>query len=100
LHQELTPLAKQSPQHARMAFGFLAFLIANAATFSVATQAYSDLFVLLILGWSLGFLFAMPTLAARQIEQKRARAMQQPPAAMPGLAAAPPLGWKARRALR
>jgi hypothetical protein len=67
--QLLIPLGRSSPQHARMAFGFMSFLVANAATFSVATQAYSDLFILLILGWTLGFLFAMPTLAARSIEQ-------------------------------
>jgi hypothetical protein len=61
--QQLVLLSKLSPQHARMAFGFVSFLVANAATFSVATQAYSDLFVLLILGWCLGFLLAMPVLA-------------------------------------
>jgi hypothetical protein len=99
LHEVLTPLAKQSPVHARMAFGFLAFLIANAATFSVATQAYSDLFILLILGWTLGFLFAMPTLAARQLEQKRARDRRQSAAPTPGFAPSP-LGWKAHRAWR
>jgi hypothetical protein len=48
-----------------MAYGLIAFLVANAATFSIATQAYSDLFILLILGWCLGFLLAMPVLAAR-----------------------------------
>lgn len=66
--QLLLPLAKTSPQHARMAFGLMAFLIANTATFSVATQAYSDLFILLILGWTVGFLFAMPMLAARHLQ--------------------------------
>jgi hypothetical protein len=86
----LFPLARTSPQHARMAFGFLSFLIANAATFSVATQAYSDLFILLILGWTLGFLFAMPTLAARRLEQAKPQdswpAMPMPPAAtQPGM---------------
>jgi hypothetical protein len=65
LQRQLTALAKVSPQHARMAYGLIAFLVANAATFSVATQAYSDLFVLLILGWCLGFLLAMPVLAAK-----------------------------------
>lgn len=69
LHQELTTIARHSPKHARLAFGFLSFLIANLATFSVATQAFSDLFILLILGWSLGFLFAMPVLAAREAQQ-------------------------------
>jgi hypothetical protein len=71
LHQELMPLARLAPQHARMAFGFLSFLIANAATFSVATQAYSDLFVLLILGWCLGFLLAMPHLAGQKLAASR-----------------------------
>lgn len=101
VHEELVPLARSSPQHARMAFGFVSFLIANAATFSIATQAYSDLFILLILGWTLGFLFAMPTLAARNADQtQRAREwgrtrplgpMQQPEHAIP---------WKVPQASR
>jgi hypothetical protein len=78
LHEELAPLATRSPKHARMAFGLLAFLLANVATFSVATQAYSDLFVLLILGWCLGFLFAMPVLAARESVQQQAAAARRP----------------------
>jgi hypothetical protein len=65
LYRQLTVMAKISPQCARMAYGLIAFLVANAATFSIATQAYSDLFILLILGWCLGFLLAMPVLAAR-----------------------------------
>ncbi len=73
LNQQLRPLVKTSPQHARMAFGLVSFLVANAATFSVATQAYSDLFVLLIIGWCLGFLLAMPTLAAKSQAEALAR---------------------------
>ena len=64
IHGHLVILARTSPQHARVAFGLVAYLVANAATFSVATQAYSDLFVLLILGWAMGFLLALPVLAA------------------------------------
>jgi hypothetical protein len=64
LHRLLLITAKASAQHARVAYGLLAFLVANAATFSVATQAFSDLFVLLIIGCCLGFLLAMPVLAA------------------------------------
>jgi hypothetical protein len=64
LRQELATVAKISPQHMRMSYGLVAFLVANAATFTIATQAYSDLFILLILGWCLGFLLAMPALAA------------------------------------
>jgi hypothetical protein len=90
LQRQLATLAKVSPQHARMAYGLIAFLVANAATFSVATQAYSDLFVLLILGWCLGFLLAMPVLAARG-DGLRRRAAPLPPnlgamrPAIPGL---------------
>ena len=76
-HEQLEPLAKASPKHARIAFGLLAFMIANVATFSVATQAYSDLFVLLILGWCLGFLFAMPRLGAQEALRAQQRASNQ-----------------------
>jgi hypothetical protein len=65
VYRQIQTVAKLSPQHARMAFGLIAFLVANAATFSVATQAYSDLFILLILGWCLGFVLAMPVLATK-----------------------------------
>jgi hypothetical protein len=65
LYRQLQFVSKTSPQHARMAYGFIAFLVANAATFSVATQAYSDLFILLILGWCLGFVLATPVLAGK-----------------------------------
>jgi hypothetical protein len=65
LRRELAAVGRISPQHARVAYGLVSFLVANAATFSVATQAYSDLFILLILGWCLGYLLAMPVLAAR-----------------------------------
>lgn len=65
LRRQLAATAKISPQHSRMAYGLVAFLVANAATFTVATQAYSDLFILLILGWCIGFLLAMPVLATK-----------------------------------
>jgi hypothetical protein len=71
LRAQLAMVAKVSPQHMRVAYGLVAFLVANAATFTVATQAYSDLFILLILGWCLGFLLAMPALAARGDGVKR-----------------------------
>jgi hypothetical protein len=74
LRQQLASVARTSPQHARLAYGMVSFLVANAATFSVATQAYSDLFILLILGWCLGFLLAMPVLAAQgDATKKRAK---------------------------
>ena len=59
----LDALARSSKPHATMAFGFMALMAANAATFAVATQVFGDIFVLLMLGWSLGFLLALPAVA-------------------------------------
>jgi len=77
-------LAKTSPAHSSMACGLVAFMIANLATFAVATQAYADLFILLTLGWALGWLIALPALAdlrRRQAQERleRAAAVQAPP---------------------
>jgi hypothetical protein len=55
-----------SQRIARLSYGLFSFLVANVAAFSVATQAYGDLFVLLILSWTLGFLFAVPVLVERE----------------------------------
>lgn len=66
-----------SPPHARIAYGLAAFLIANSAAFSVATQAFGDLFVLLMMGWTAGFLLAMPVLASRAVEARRQRTSAQ-----------------------
>ena len=63
-------LVATSPPHARLGFGLVAFLVANATAFSVAAQAYGDVFVLLCLGWSVGFLLALPVLAKREAQSK------------------------------
>jgi hypothetical protein len=63
--EQLRLLSRISPAHARVSYGLISLLVANLATFTIATQAYSDLFILLILGWSTGFVLAMPSLAAR-----------------------------------
>lgn len=67
----LGPLANTSPKLANLAFGFVAFILANAAAFSVATQAYGDIFILLTLGWALGFLLALPVLAKNEKEKQQ-----------------------------
>ena len=41
----------------------VAYMLANVAAFSVAARAYGDEFILLTLGWSFGFLVALPVLA-------------------------------------
>lgn len=72
----LDATTKLSRQHAQIAYGLLAFLVANGASFLVATQAYGDVFVLLMMGWAGGFLLAMPVLATRDIARSRQRATQ------------------------
>ena len=63
--------SRHSRRIARLSFGLLSFLVANVAGFSVATQAYGDLFILLILSWTLGFLFAVPLLVEREVRARR-----------------------------
>ena len=60
-----------SPRVARLSYALFSFLVANVAAFSVATQAYADLFILLILGWTLGFLFAVPVLLEREVRARQ-----------------------------
>jgi hypothetical protein len=60
-----------SPRVARLSYALFSFLVANVAAFSVATQAYGDLFVLLILSWTLGFLLAIPALLKREARARQ-----------------------------
>src|SRR5262249_43012381 len=59
--------SRHSPRIARLSFGLFSFLVANLAAFSVATQQYGDLFILLILAWTLGCLLAVPVLVEREV---------------------------------
>ena len=63
--RSVSQVARTSPQLAPLACSLLAFLIANVASFTVATQAFGDLFILLMLGVTLGFLLALPALAVQ-----------------------------------
>lgn len=88
----LSALAKSSRMHANLAFGFVAFLVANVAAFSVATQVFGDVLVLLMLGWSFGFVLAMPVVAfnetaARLAANPASEQGSRPPQAAPGPAA-------------
>jgi hypothetical protein len=63
--------SRHSLRVARLSFGLFSFLVANVAGFSVATQAYGDLFVLLILSWTIAFLFAVPNLLEREVRARQ-----------------------------
>lgn len=79
--QRLYALSRASRPHATMAFGLVAFLVSNAAAFSIATQAFGDVFILLILGLCIGFVLAMPAVAAREIAAPPTTAPQWRPRA-------------------
>lgn len=55
----------------RVSCGLASFLVANVAAFTVATQIFSDMFVLILLGTALGALLAMPVLADRVVLQNQ-----------------------------
>lgn len=61
-----------SRPHARVAFALVALLAAKVASFSVAAQAYSDIFILLLLGSFTGFVLAMPVMARKALAAREA----------------------------
>jgi hypothetical protein len=63
--------SRYSQRMGRISFGLVSFLLANAAGFSVATQAYGDLFILLILSWITSFLLAIPILIEREVHARQ-----------------------------
>ncbi|HKV38505.1 MAG TPA: hypothetical protein VJX67_04765 [Blastocatellia bacterium] len=62
-------LKSAGEDRARLAFGLVAFLAANAFVYIVAHQAFGDVFVLVNLGFVLGFAMAMPRIQATQSAQ-------------------------------
>ena len=73
IHWLLGYVAQRSLALARVSCALTALLIANAAVYFVATQVFSDLFVLIFIGLTLGFLLAMPDLAVRAVAARSAR---------------------------
>lgn len=74
----LKALSLASKKHANLAFGLVAFLISNLAAFSVATQVFGDVYILLTIGWSIGILLALPTVAASELGVVRASLAASP----------------------
>jgi hypothetical protein len=71
--------SRHSQRMGRISFGLVSFLVANAAGFSVATQAYGDLFVLLTLSWITSFLLAIPILVEREVHARQLATLERPP---------------------
>jgi hypothetical protein len=71
LWQIMRAASRHSLKMARLSFGLFSFLVANLAAFSVATQAFGDFFILLILSWTLAFLLAVPVLIEREVRARQ-----------------------------
>lgn len=63
-------LTHNAPAYANLAYGLVAYILANVASFAVATQAYGDIFILLTLGLSFGFLLVLPVLSKMQVKPR------------------------------
>jgi hypothetical protein len=51
---------EENPVRAKLTYGLVTFLIANVLVYVIAHQVFGDLFVLVILGFFLGFILAIP----------------------------------------
>lgn len=65
------------PSYSLLNLGLLSFLAANLPNFAVASQAYGDPFILIILGVSAGFVLASPTVIGALLQAQRASPHQQ-----------------------
>jgi hypothetical protein len=81
--QIMRAASRHSPRMARLSFGLFSFLVANVAAFSVATQAYGDFFVLLVLTWTLAFLLAVPVLVEREVRARQLAIFEETPSMIP-----------------
>ena len=77
LWKNMVVASRHSRRMGRLSFGFFSFLVANIAGFSVATQAYGDIFILLILSWMLGFLLALPILVEREVRSRQLASVER-----------------------
>jgi hypothetical protein len=60
----------RSRELSRICGGLVSFLVANILTFAVATQVFSDIFVLSLIGTALAALCAMPIFAERALQRR------------------------------
>jgi drug/metabolite transporter superfamily protein YnfA len=77
--QIMRAASRHSLRMGRLSFGLFSFLVANLGAFSVATQAYGDFFILLILSWTLAFLLAVPVLVEREVRARQLAVFEEPP---------------------
>jgi len=59
------------PSLGKLVFGLEAFLITNGFVFVIAHQVFGDPFVLIVLGFFIGFVMAMPKMVMRNADDRR-----------------------------
>ena len=78
LWRTMRAASRHSARLGRLTVGLFSVLAANVAGFAVATQAYGDLFILLILSWAMGFLLAVPMLIQREARARGPTLVREP----------------------
>ena len=73
INRALLIVARIAPQRLAILVGVVAFLVANIPSFIVASQAYGDVFILLVLGLLSSSLFAIPQQLTATIESHFSR---------------------------
>ncbi len=71
LHKCLNLVSVSIPEKLPFVVGILVFLLANVPTFAIASQVYGDVFVLIILGFLAGALFALPRQVVSHLEANK-----------------------------
>lgn len=70
VHKCLSLIAKVLPARLPFAVGVAVFAASNAPTFIVASQVFGDMFILLVIGLMVGFIFAIPRLVKFELEEQ------------------------------
>lgn len=66
----ITYVRDVDPALSKLVFGLVAFLITNGFVYIVAHQVFGDPFVLIVLGFFLGFVMAMPKMHPRRADDR------------------------------
>lgn len=73
VHRSLSLVSRLKPSILRFTVGVAVFTASNAPTFIVASQVFGDVFILLIIGLLLGFIFALPKLVVLELAKRPER---------------------------
>jgi len=72
--QYISEAKEIDPSLGKLVFGLEAFLITNGFVYVIAHQVFGDPFVLIVLGFFIGFVMAMPKIVARRATEDGRRA--------------------------